>query len=345
MKRIVLLVLLSLFLLSGCKKEPPQSLPAPQPQNPSPPAEEIVDDGPLYLEELAVELQREGRGAQELALAVRDLPEALRAALAEQEIFAEKVSVTIGASVSATAQALKDGGVDLAFFPAEEFAALERPPQLLLLAGAQDAAPGEDAAAWNGDLSDAPQVVGETMLLCAAPTEYGKNLAARKAPTWNEISRARWGVLGEDSLVGRQAVELYLADHYEGDTTADLAHVAVYESFEALLQAAAQGEIDLLPLTAAERQRAAADWEQERSASLWEEVPVLGVSSRLYTAAAAVSQAEKSLSSASFAKRLCAAVEQLQKTEFGPFFGEHPYALAENAMLDPQRRLVTLYGH
>ena len=45
------------------------------------------------------------------------------------------VTVSVGSSPAAIAQAVSEGGVDLAFLPAEDFAALENAPRLLLTAG------------------------------------------------------------------------------------------------------------------------------------------------------------------------------------------------------------------
>ena len=63
----------------------------------------------------------------------------------------ETVTVSVGSSPAATAQAVREGGVDLAFFPAEAFAALEQedPPRLILTAG--DGEEGAMAAAVRPD--------------------------------------------------------------------------------------------------------------------------------------------------------------------------------------------------
>lgn len=131
MKRYLpLLCALLIALLAACA-----------PAEPEPPEEE----GPVALKSLSVEVSRGGLSAGELARAVRELPEALKAALAEQGVEAETVSVSVGSSPEATAQALREGGVDAAFLPAEDFAALAEPPLLLLTAG--EGEPGAMAAA------------------------------------------------------------------------------------------------------------------------------------------------------------------------------------------------------
>ena len=82
-----------------------------------------------------MEVSRGALSTEELTQAVRELPEALKAALADQGVEAEAISVSVGSSPEAMAQAVREGGVDVAFLPAEDYAALEHPPQLLLTAG------------------------------------------------------------------------------------------------------------------------------------------------------------------------------------------------------------------
>lgn len=124
MKR-TLFLLCALLLLPLCACGPSGGEESPEPS----------ETGPLRLESLSVEVSRGELSTEDLARAVRELPEALKAALADREVEAEAVSVSVGSSPAATAQAVREGGVDLAFLPAEDFAALEDPPRLLLTAG------------------------------------------------------------------------------------------------------------------------------------------------------------------------------------------------------------------
>ena len=124
MKRTLpLLCTLLLLFLSAC---------GPAERDTSP---ELPETEPLRLEFLSVEVSRGELSTEELARTVRELPEALRTALAAQGVEAETISVSVGSSPAATSQAVSEGGVDLAFLPAEDLAAQENPPRLLLTAG------------------------------------------------------------------------------------------------------------------------------------------------------------------------------------------------------------------
>lgn len=124
MKRwlISLSVLAAALLLASCG-----SGPAGDPAPPEP-------EGPLRLESLSVELPRSGLSSQALAQAVRELPDALKDALEAQGVEAGTVTVSVGSSPEAMAQAVGEGGVDVAFLAREDHEALEGAPWPLLSA-------------------------------------------------------------------------------------------------------------------------------------------------------------------------------------------------------------------
>ena len=334
MKRLVLLFCaLLLALLAACRPEPEGGQ---------------MEEEPLHLESLSVEVPRSGLSAQDLARTVRELPEALKAALASQGAEVGAVTVSVGSSPSATAQAVAEGGVDLAFLPAADYAALKNPPELILAAGPAAPVLGKDPSAWSGEATGEPLLPGAPALLCAAPTESGAALANKAGDlTWEDLS-IRWGAVEDESL---QAVGLWLRDRY-GETAAHVAQ-STYESYEDLLRAAAAGEIDLLPLRDDVRREWAEAWPLDasktdsrgvpglgRPAPLWEELPVLAVTERLYTMAAVVRPEGETLADERFSKALAAAVNGM--LEEHPVFGPYAYGPAEDSALDLQRRLSGL---
>ena len=82
---------------------------------------ETVPEEPLALESLAVEISKNGLSTERLLQAKRELPKQLQTAFSQAGVDIGQVTVTIGSSPDATAQALKEGTVDLAFLPAEDF--------------------------------------------------------------------------------------------------------------------------------------------------------------------------------------------------------------------------------
>ena len=358
MKKLFPLLLALALLLSGCgrrEETPPEPVPPPGTEEPSgtPP---ISEETPLELDVLRIEIARSGLSSERLMEAARELPELLRSVLAEQQdIAADAVQITIGSSPAATVQALNAGTVDIAILPAEGFAGQETEAEVLLASGPA----AGDSPLWTG------RNWGFSTTLWTAPTDCGLELAGRmgkegELPAWEELNRARWGLLDRDSLPGRRAVDLWLADHYEGRTTADLSNAAVYADFEALLQAAEAGEIDVYLRDAAKEEGPL----QMSSARL-------GETERFYDMVLAVSPRQETLSNPDLNLRdsLMFTLTQLcfyDGTQTLPdgtpafpgrgydretrmlcqdVFGACRYGWAKNEDLDAARRLLALEGH
>lgn len=135
---LFLFILAQVLLLASCGRGPAETPPEPE--------------GPIRLESLSVEISRSGFSSQELTRAVRDLPEALKDALAAQGVEAETVTVSVGSSPEATAQAVSEGGVDVAFLTRQDCDALEEVPlPLLSAAPASGEAPDAMAAIVRPD--------------------------------------------------------------------------------------------------------------------------------------------------------------------------------------------------
>ena len=285
MKKICLVLALSL-LLTGCGKKETPAVSAPAA------SASVEEEKPLVLEELAVEFLRHSADAAVLMQAVKELPQQLRETLAEEGVEVERVSVTMSGSCASTVQAVEEGGVDLAFLPVEELVRAQADPHVLLLAGER------------------------RMALYTTGTDYGRNLSARPDPTWAELDHARWGV-----VTGEETVNVWLADHYEGNTLPDLTSVTEYPDREALLSAAEAGEVDLFCAEEAAGYAVLAELEP------------------FYTCAAVVTEADGRL-----AEALLSALETVQKGDFAPLFGTEPYQAARDEDLDPQRRLASIAG-
>ena len=315
------------------------------------------------IERLAVEFSRTGADADPAA--ANQLAGLLQEYLADGGVTVNEMAVSFGTSYTATAQALEQGGVQLAFLPAEALVSYGGDAVPLLA----DAAPSltrdsSDPRDWNGETKPAAgYTAGTRALLCAAPTEYGVNLAGRvasgKALTWDELDHARWGVLDSSSDGGYRCADLWLADHYEGSEISDLSQVASYGSYEDLLRAAAAGEIDVFPLRADARMDYADAWTREathsdqagvrgfgREASIWSEIPVLGVTDRLYSTAVAVTAGDAAVNGTLFQAALQDALQRIAQTrpDLMGTLGAARFAPVSSGDFDGLRRLVTMEG-
>ena len=339
MKRTICLlwVFVLLVSLTGCLREEPAA---------EPPAPE---EEPLQLEILAVEISRGDIDPQTLMAAVQELPQQLQEYFASEDVEIGQVVVTVGAAPADTAQALAAGTIDLAFLPAEAF--LEYGGEALALLA--------DAAEGDGGVMES----GTRALICAAPTEYGAQLNSRsssgKALSWNELAQARWGVLEAKSLGGYRCFDLWLADEYQGSQISDLPQVTQYGSYEELFRAAAAEEIDALACRSDVRTDAAQVWDLHtdqtdengtpgfgRTQSIWQEVPVLEVTERLYSQLAAVAGDSRTLSDGRFAAALERVLERLaqEDPERMQVLGAEHFVTVTDGELDATRRMLTLMG-
>lgn len=337
----LVMALMLLVNLTGCKDKEQETPDVSVPPIQTP---EIPEQEPLSLDVLRVEIPRGDLSADRLAVAVKELPALLKDCFSDAEtVLIEDVRVTIGSSAAATAQALNEETVDLAFLPAEAFAEY-----------------GTEAVALLGDGAAAEQKKGTRSLLCAGPAQYGAQLTTRagkgKTLTWKEVNHARWGVLEENSLVGYRCFDLWLADHYAGNCVEDLSQVTVYESYEALFRAAAAEEIDAFVIGEDARELVADAWALsadradaggmrgfDRLKSVWEETCVLAETETVYTAIAAVAdQAE--LRDARFSAGLEQMLSRLAEgyPEQMELLGAAQFVPITDEELNPTRRLTTL---
>ena len=225
MKRRVFAAALAALLLTGCGSRG---------ESGSASSQEAPEE-PVVIGTLALELPAGGD-----ADAARAFADSLPEAMAALGVEIGQVELSFSPSPAATAQAL----ADLAFLSAEDF--LRAGGGLAILADGEPMAPEQGDA--DADRAVSPLVPGERAEIVTAGTDYGRRLAARTDPSWEELAHARWGVLGQESRAGYRCLDLWLCDNYEDNGIRDLPEVTVYDDWDALLQAAEAGDIDALPL-------------------------------------------------------------------------------------------------
>lgn len=119
-RALAALLLLTLALTACVAVTPPTD---------EPPVDEpsaVEEREPLRLDALNVELVAQERDTDALLALQKAFPAALQAALAAQDVTVDAVNVTFGTSGAATATALRDGAVELAFLPAESWTEAEQ---------------------------------------------------------------------------------------------------------------------------------------------------------------------------------------------------------------------------
>lgn len=339
--RLVLTALALAAALCACT----QSHSAPSSSNP---------EEPLQLDAIRLELSQ--FAAKETLLSVMgSLPDQLKSALAEQGVVAKTVEVTVGDSPAATAQALEEGTVDLAIFSGDAF--LEAGGSALPMLTARVLSPeidSADAADWqNVELGWSGTDGGGTrFLIVSGPSDYGRQLSARAASdtplTWDELNRANW-VVGQET--GNMA-QVWLADHYEGNTFSDLAHLTRSDSSgddgQLLLSALADGSADIAVIPADARIDFANHWKAglNRPGGIFQETTVLGVTEKYYDTILAVRPDDELLTGESFRTALAAALAKIcsQNSAAAVAMQGVCSVPVSDSALDGMRRLITLGG-
>lgn len=298
MKRRVFAAALAALLLTGCGSRG---------ESGSASSQEAPEE-PVVIGTLALELPAGGD-----ADAARAFADSLPEAMAALGVEIGRVELSFSPSPAATDQALAEGGVDLAFLPAEDF----------LRAGGGLAILADGTPDTSGTL-----VPGERAEIVTAGTDYGRRLAARTDPSWEELAHARWGVLGQESRAGYRCLDLWLCDNYEDNGIADLPQVTVYDDWDALLQAAEAGDIDALPLKPGLRT---------------EELSLLAETEGIVAQVAAVRE-DAALQSRAFALALEAAVSRLPEGQREALLGAKDFVSLPDGGLNAARRSLAAFG-
>lgn len=127
--RIVWVLAAVCLLLAGCRRAETETPPEPSPPPASVQPEEdqpAEKPRPLFLESLSVEVMVDWEDADRMLGSLDELSRLLDGALEEAGCtLGEPATVTIGTAGGITAQALEDGGVDVAFLPAEDLLTTE----------------------------------------------------------------------------------------------------------------------------------------------------------------------------------------------------------------------------
>lgn len=298
MKRRVFAAALAALLLTGCGSRG---------ESGSASSQEAPEE-PVVIGTLALELPAGGD-----ADAARAFADSLPEAMAALGVKIGQVELSFSPSPAATAQALAEGGVDLAFLPAEDF----------LRAGGGLAILADGTPDTSGTL-----VPGERAEIVTAGTDYGRRLAARTDPSWEELAHARWGVLGQESRAGYRCLDLWLCDNYEDNGIRDLPEVTVYDDWDALLQAAEAGDIDALPLKPGLRT---------------EKLSLLAETEGIVAQVAAVRE-DAALQSRAFALALEAAVSRLPEGQRDALLGAKDFVSLPDGGLNAARRSLAAFG-
>ena len=297
-----------------------------------------------------------------------NLPELLKAALLEEGYDVGEINITVGTNYSATGEAMAAGTVDIGWLPGGTYALFSDEVDVVLTATRDGLSnDSEDPSTWNGDanktLPTDEQVTFYRSLIYAAPSAYGKELAAKvnagEKLTWEELDAANWAVLGNSSSAGYIYPTLWLMDNYDGKKITDLSNVLTLSGYgESFAQAAAEA-VDIIVCYADGRRDYEDAWTiptdsadatgkagMGREDSIWNELNVIGVTPGIYNDTVAVTKAKEDIYNPEFIAAIQNALINVINTPEGAeifnVYSHTGYAVATDSDYDGARAAQAL---
>ena len=297
-----------------------------------------------------------------------NLPALVKAEMAKLGYDIGEVKISVSTSYEACGEAMAAGAIDIGWLPGGTYAIFSQNKEVdVILTATRDGLSNDstDPATWNGDanktLPTDQQVTFYRSLIYAAPTEYGKQLAAKinngEKLTWEELDKAVWAVGNTSSSAGYIYPTLWLMENYNKKVS-DLSNVVQLGYADAFAQAAAE-QVDIIVCYADGRRHYEAAWNTDtdakvatgkagmgRTDTIWNELNVIGVTAGIYNDTVAVTTANPEIYNPEFMTALQTALINIINTEEGKaifsVYSHAGYAVATDADYDSARAALTV---
>ena len=308
------------------------------------------------------------KDADVIITGTKNLPELVKAEMATLGYDIGEVEISVGTSYEATGEAMCAGAIDIGWLPGGTYAIYSQAKEVDVILTATRAGLSNDSTdpkTWNGDanktLPTENQVTFYRSLIYAAPTEYGKQLAAKvnagETLTWEELDKATWAVGNTSSSAGYIYPTMWLMENYEGKKVSDLSNVVQLGYADAFAQAAAE-QVDIIVCYADGRRDYEAAWNTAtdsadatgkagmgRTDSIWNELNVIGVTEGIYNDTVAITTANADVYNPEFINALQTALINIINTEEGKaifsVYSHNGYAIATDADYNGARTALT----
>ena len=231
------------------------------------------------------------RDPAEIQKATKPLAEMLKAELSKLGYDFEKVRIEVGTSFEAVGEALASGTAQVGFIPGGTYVLYDDGVDVALTAtrfGLNH--DSENPADWNTTPTENTnnKVKYYRSLVIAGPSEKGQKLAAKinngEKLTLDDIQGATWGVSSNTtSPAGYIYPSLWLQENF-GISITDLKSKVALDNYATSLSQLASGQIDVMVTYADARLDYVDQWNSNfgRTASIWDETNVIGVTDGIY---------------------------------------------------------------
>ena len=231
------------------------------------------------------------RDPAEIQEATKPLAEMLKAELSKLGYDFEKVKIEVGTSFEAVGEALSSGTAQVGFIPGGTYVLYDDGVDVALTAtrfGLNH--DSENPADWNTSPTENTdkKVKYYRSLIIAGPSEKGQELAAKinngEKLTLEDIQNATWGISSNTtSPAGYIYPSLWLQENF-GISITDLKNKVALDNYATSLSQLASGQIDVMVTYADARLDYVDQWNSNfgRTASIWDETNVIGVTDGIY---------------------------------------------------------------
>lgn len=289
------------------------------------------------------------RESEEIVTATKPLKEMLKTALAEEGYEFKDIKIEVGTSFEAVGETLAAGTAHVGFIPGGTYVLYDDGAEVILTATRDGLSKDSDNPAdWNDGKATLPtkdQVTYYRALAVAGPSAKGKELAAKvnagEKLTADDIKSAKWGVMSSSSPAGYIYPTIWLKDNF-GLTITDLPNAVQNDSYGSALTRLASEQLDVVFMYADARRDYESKWTSDyaRSASIWEETNVIGVTPGIYNDTISVSKNADFIDE-DFKKALQNAFIKIGNTEEGKevisIYSHNGYQVGEDKNYDKER--------
>lgn len=294
------------------------------------------------------------RDPEEIVTATEPLASLMQNELADLGYDIGEVKISVGTTYEAVGEALTAGTADVGFIPGGTYVLYDDGADVILTATRDGLSKDSDNPAdWNdGNPTEASdkQAVSYRALFIAGPSEKGQELADKvnsgEELTWDDLDSANWSVMSSSSPAGYIYPSLWMQDRYEKGIT-DLSSAVQADSYASAFARLASGQVDVLVTYADARRDYEENWTTEfgRSASIWEETNVIGVTAPIYNDTVCVSKTSPVMDD-DLKAAIQTALINIAKTEEGKqvisIYSHNGYEPAKSSDYDKEREAQKL---
>ncbi|MFD1739367.1 phosphate/phosphite/phosphonate ABC transporter substrate-binding protein [Bacillus salitolerans] len=215
------------------------------------------------------------------------------------------VTIDVGTTYEAVGEALSAGTTDVGLIPGGTYVLYDDGAEVILTATrAALSNDSENPKDWNDNkptegLTD-KQATYYRSIIIAGPSEKGQELAAKvnngEELTWEDLDSANWAVMSSSSSAGYIYPTLWMQEKY-GKSLTDLSKLVQSDSYGSSFARLAVDQADVIVAYADARRDNADKWTTDlgRTASVWDETNVIGVTDPIYNDTVSVSKHSKKM--------------------------------------------------